>query len=56
MRHPCRMVGGTRPCVPPCFRKAGLKPSLTTTNAEVSRREIVALVLVVQEVEKPPHA
>ncbi|MBC2721873.1 hypothetical protein [Desulfosporosinus sp.] len=47
-RHPCRMVGGTRPCVPPCFKKVNLKPSLATTQAKVSRRVIVTIALQVQ--------
>ncbi|WP_459930692.1 hypothetical protein [Desulfosporosinus burensis] len=32
-RRPCRMAGGTHPCVPPCY-ESGLKPSLATTHAK----------------------
>ena len=48
------MVGGTHPCVPPCFKKVNLKPSLAKTHSEVSRRVIVTLALGVQEAEKLP--
>ena len=48
------MAGGTPPCVPPCFKKVNLKPSLAKTHAEVSRRVIVTLALGVQVAKKLP--
>jgi hypothetical protein len=44
--------GERGPCVPPCFKKVNLKPSLAKTHAEVSRRVIVTLALGVQVAKK----